>query len=375
MDKRKYRILLLGDYSNLHAQLARTLRALGHDVTVISAGSGFQDTARDIDISRRPGKLGGLLLTARCLWPLHAYMRGYDIVQLCNPNFLQLKPARIKYFFDRLCGENGGVFLSAAGTDVFYIQECLDPNSRLRYNEYRVGDRPAPYAIEQPGRLAAWLTPQMVALAEHIYSRLNGVTSALYEYHLAAARGIAADKIGYCGIPVDTSALPFRAIEPDLDCVRIFLGRHRGRLAEKGTDLLETAARNVVARHPQRASLQIVENVPYRVYVNTMTKSHILLDQVYSYSPATNAMIAMSRGLNVVSGGEPEFYDFIGERDNRPVINAQPDVDALTETLDAAVRDAGAIAERGRRSREFVMAHNDAKVVAQRYLDFWNSKL
>lgn len=370
-----YRILLLGDYSNLHAQLARTLRALGHDVTVMSAGAGFQDTNRDIDVSRRPGKIGGALLTARCLWPLHRYMRGYDIVQLCNPNFLSLRPRRLRYLFDRLCGENGAVFLSAAGTDVFYIRECLDPASPLRYNEYRVGSRPAPYALEQPRRLARWQTPEMVDLARHVYDNLAGVTSALYEYHLAARRGIADDKIGYCGIPVDTEALPFKPIDPDTDCVRLFLGRHRGRLAEKGTDLLETAARNVVARHPGHVSLQIVENVPYRRYVDTMTESHIMLDQVYSYSPATNALIGMSRGLCAVTGGEDDYYRFIGEHQNRPILNALPDVDALTQLLEDAVSDTHALAERGRRSRELVVRHNDTRVVTRRYLDFWASKL
>ena len=115
-DNQSLRILLLGDYSNLHSQLGRTLRSWGHEVTVASMGSGFQNTERDINIRRRPGKLGGALLAADMMWgSLGRHLRGYDIVALQNPNYLPLRPSRLRYFFDRLRGENRSVFLSCGG--------------------------------------------------------------------------------------------------------------------------------------------------------------------------------------------------------------------------------------------------------------------
>ena len=42
------KILLIGEYSNVHATLAEGLRALGHEVTVISDGDGWKDYPRDI---------------------------------------------------------------------------------------------------------------------------------------------------------------------------------------------------------------------------------------------------------------------------------------------------------------------------------------
>ncbi len=59
------KILLLGDASNYHATLAHALRLEGHDVTLASSGSGWMRTHRDIDISRKNGKLGGAILWAR----------------------------------------------------------------------------------------------------------------------------------------------------------------------------------------------------------------------------------------------------------------------------------------------------------------------
>jgi hypothetical protein len=371
----KYRILLIGDYSNLHSQLGKSLAAMGHDVTVMSEGSGFQNTNRDIDISRRPTKFGGLQLTLRCLFPLHKYMRGYDIVAIQHQHFLRLKPRRLRYFFDRLCGENGAVFLSYAGTDVPYLLEALNQQSPLRYNEFRIGDAKSPFFTNSSKKVAEWLTPQMRAYNEHVLQNIRGAVTALYEYHVAARTVLPDDKIAYGGIPIDVDALAPVTIPEHLDCVNIFLGRQRGRLLEKGTDLLEIASRRVEQKMPGRCKLTIVENLPYAEYVNTMLSSHVLLDQIYSYTPATNALIAMSRGLNVVSGGEPDFYDFIGEHSNRPIINASTNLDDLTDVLADVVAHPELIAERGRQSRQFVLKHNAANIVAQRYLNFWTSKL
>ena len=52
------RILFVGDASNLHNCLARQLRTMGHDAVVASNGSHWMNTGRDIDLTRRPGKLG-----------------------------------------------------------------------------------------------------------------------------------------------------------------------------------------------------------------------------------------------------------------------------------------------------------------------------
>lgn len=84
----------------------------------------------------------------------------------------------------------------------------------------------------------------------------------------------------------------------------------------------------------------------------------------------------MAMGKTVVSGGEPEYYDFIGEHDNRPIINAVPDDDdALFRAIENTVLHTHALIDNGKRNREFVIKHNDAGVVAKRFTDFWTTKL
>ena len=84
------KILLLGEYSNVHNTLAQGLRELGHTVPVVSNGDFWKNYPRDIDVSRRPGKMGGMLLMAK-IYALLPRLRGYDIVQFINPMFFELK--------------------------------------------------------------------------------------------------------------------------------------------------------------------------------------------------------------------------------------------------------------------------------------------
>ena len=99
------KILLIGEYSNVHNTLAEGLRTLGHEVTVISNGDFWKDYPRDIDVERKPGKLGGICLMLK-LWALLPRMVGYDVVQLINPIFFELRAEqggnifRVFFIFD-----------------------------------------------------------------------------------------------------------------------------------------------------------------------------------------------------------------------------------------------------------------------------------
>ena len=50
------KILLLGEYSNVHWTLAEGLRQLGHQVTVVSNGDFWKNYPRDVNLTRTPGK-------------------------------------------------------------------------------------------------------------------------------------------------------------------------------------------------------------------------------------------------------------------------------------------------------------------------------
>lgn len=332
-------------------------------------------TARQIDLRRRlPGKLGGMELYARLMSPWGKRLAGYDIVSVTNPIFLPLKPQRVRALFNKLKRENGVVFLTALGTDLPFIEECLDPESPLKYNEYRLNGRPGPYAVAHPEVVETWRHGPLADWTNEFYERIDGAVSVLYEYHLSIARRLPNEKIAYGGIPIQANLFEPIELPEALQPVRIFLGRHAHRQAEKGTDLFEIAIRRAMERYPGRGELIIVENRPYAEYIELMRSAHLVVDQAYSYTPATNALLAMAYGIPVVSGGEETFYDFINE-DTRPIYNSPTDVEAMTELFCHILTHPEELRFRGILSRQFVAKHNDAKVVAARFLNFWESKL
>ena len=370
------KILFVGDASSYHRTLASGLRELGHETVVASNGGYWLDTGRDIDLRRRfKGKIGGLDLWLRLNLGLRQKLMGFDIVSLCSQSFIELRPGRKAQLLDYLKANNSSVFCTALGTDPNYVAECLDPATALRYNEFRIYGKDSPYLKANPDICDRWFAPDMRRLDSHFYSSVDGAVSALYEYHVALRRVLPEAKIAYAGIPIDTDAIRPVDLSDRPSKIRLFLGRYKDRLLEKGTDVMEWAARAVVDRYPDRAELVIVENRPYDDYLELLKSAHVVLDQLYSYTPATNALQAMAYGLNTVSGGAPEFYDFIGEKELHPVIHVEPDYESVVRALEDVVLHPEGIRPRGLQSREFVVRHNDYRTVAARALDFWTSRL
>ena len=369
------KILLLGDASNCHRTLAGALRSMGHNVVLASNGSGWMETERDIDISRAPGTFSGAWLWTRLNTMKWRRFTGYDIVVVSNPNFLDLKPHRTQHFFNFIRRHNRSVFLTALGTDIPFLDLCNDPDTPLRYSEWKIGDRPAPLPLADPDALTRWHTAPMQRLNNAVYKNIDGAVSVLYEYDLALRRVLPSRSIAYGGIPIDTAAITPVYIPDRPDRVRFFIGIQQDRQFVKGTDRLLAAAKKILEKYPQKATLDVVSNLPYSVYIDRMSSAHVVLDQLYSYTPATNALLAMAMGLSAFSGNEPEYYNFIGENELHPVIGCYPDDEMIFNTLENIVLHPENLSILGRQGRQFVMRHNDSHIVAHRFLNFWKKKI
>lgn len=368
------KILLLGDYSNYHACLGDALRRLGHEVTVASDGGGFMKTDTSLPLHRPlPGLAGGALLYARML--VDRRLRGYDVVSLIAPSFVTLRPARLRSIYKRLRQYNGKVFLGSVGTDKAIMDYLTAVDCSLRYNEYMAAGKPYKPNEGVLRENALWQVGEIGDWCDELYDSVDGITTALYEYHLAMERRVEADKLAYTGIPIDLQAVC--PLERDLAAdglVKLFLGIKSNRHIFKGTDRIERAAMRVAKELPDKCELLTVRDVPYREYLKTIRQADIVLDQLYSYTPATNALLAMAAGQATLSGGEPEYYDFIGEKDLRPIINCFPDDEELYNVIRKCVEHPEIVVKAGKEGRRFVEKHNDSILVARRHLDFWESK-
>ncbi|MBO4871322.1 MAG: glycosyltransferase [Muribaculaceae bacterium] len=368
------KILFAGDASNMHNTLAHALRRMGHTAVVASDGSRWMNTGSDIRLVRHPGKWGAVRYVADLLKAL-PHMRGYDVVELSGSIFFSLRPEKLKHIFNYLKRHNRHVVYSALATDPTYYQACHDGHT-YRYSDYMLGDQPSPYVDSDEYRAQQqdnWHMPLMQQYHDHILTHADGVVACLWEYY-AAYRSIGYKPLAYAGIPIDLTELPFRPLSQEPEKVRFFIGIQPDRTVIKGTDRLLEALKRVSDRYPTLCEVEIVERLPYAEYTQRMGNAHVIVDQLYSYTPATNALIGMAQGLVAVSGAEPEYYEFIGEADNRPVVNVNPMIEGdIDAQLAYIITHKDQLPTWAERSRAFVEKHNAAPVVAQRYLDFWES--
>ena len=173
------KILLIGEYSNVHWTLAEGLRELGHKVTVVSNGDFWKNYPRDIDVSRPAGKLAGFRMMAR-LYMLLPRLRGYDIVQFINPMFFELKAERLFSLYRYLRRHNRRVVLGAFGMDWYWVHTCTKQKP-LRYSDFNIGDT---VRTDEPAlkEQRDWLGTAKEQLNRMMADDCDAIVTGLYEY-------------------------------------------------------------------------------------------------------------------------------------------------------------------------------------------------
>lgn len=393
------KILLLGDYSNVHATLAEGLRAFGHEVVVASDGDGWKNYPRDIDLKRR-GTLGSHSLRQRILdalyfirlqWLFAVKFRGFDVVQIINPVFLPLRAERIMPYYRKLRRNNGKVFMAAYGMDYYWVKAGMDCKT-FRYSDFNIGSDVRHDLPENEIFIAEWLDGGKGVLNRAIADDCDGIPAGLYEYWASYRKYLPEDqlsKLRYIPFPIkvqdDVPSLAEQVSREDCDSrpVRFFIGIQRSRSAYKGTDIMLRALERAKSRYPQLVEIHKVESVPFAEYRRLMRSSDVILDQLYSYTPAMNALEAMGQGLVALSGAEPEYYE-LQERSYaesseqeavrkplRPVVNVAPTEESVYDALCRIVEHREELPRQRQESIEFVKRFHDFKTVAKQYLEFW----
>jgi hypothetical protein len=367
------RIHLLGDYSNVHWTLAQGLRACGHEATVVSDGDGWKNYPRDIDLKRRSLRPADTLRYYLRCWHTLSRLRGYDVVQLINPVFLDLRAQRIPPFYRLLRKHNRRLFLGAFGMDHYWVKTCLD-GTTFRYSDFNIGTH---LRTDEPCNkdfIRDWLDGEKTQLNIDIANAADGIISGLYEYD-RCYRPVFPDKTTFIPFPIDCSQLPTHRPYTPGSPIRFFAGVQKSRSAYKGTDIMLRALHRVQEKHPHRCEIVHVENVPFEQYKQLMADSDVILDQLYSYTPAMNALQAMAQGLIVVGGGEPENYSILGEQELRPIVNVQPDEEDCFRQMEDLVLHPERIPLLSRQSVEYIKRHHDHVRVARKYLEAWQQTM
>ena len=364
------KILLLGEYSNVHNTLARGLRELGHSVTVVSNGDFWKNYPRDIDVSRRPGKLGGVLLMAK-IYALLPRLRGYDIVQFINPMFFELKAERLFSLFHYLKKHNKKLVLCGFGMDYFWANTC-STTMPLRYSDFNIGKdlRQNKEAIVER---KDWIGTEKERLNRLMAKECDAIVTGLYEYWRCYEPTFP-KKTTFIPFPIVVGDQPIIANETP-EKLNLFVGISKNRSAYKGTDIMLRAAEQVKQQYPDRLNLTVVNGLPFDEYVRTMLGSHAIMDQLYSYTPSMNPLEAMAHGIICIGGGEPENYEIINETTLRPVINVLPTYESCVTEITRLVNNLSLIPQLQRESYDYVCKHHDYIKVARQYEECYQGLL
>lgn len=360
------KILLIGEASFVHNTLKKGLEERGHSVTTMSDGNGWHDAPRDINLRRdmRWGKLSGL----KVVWQLLRHLPslcGNDVVQIHNYQFVPLMYGwntlllRFLKLTNRCVvkgcfGDDVQIFRRQAQgipaySDTFWNGKPQNPELHCQ----RIAE------VSEHGAEASWRKTTRMA---------DALVACLYEYWLDYNEPPYAEKLHYIPLPivVPTSA-PRQATTQRP--IRVLIGIQPKRDFMKGAMRIATFVEEVARRHPGCLHIKYVEGVPYDEYQRLLSAADVLVDQLYSYTPSMNSLAAMARGTVVIGGGEPDFYDFIGEHTLRPIINVRPDVadEQNIRTIENAFFAAGELAKKACESVEFVRKYHDYRHVAELY--------
>ena len=384
------KILLLGEYSNVHWTLAEGLRQLGHEVTVVSNGDFWKDYPRDLDVSRPSGCLSGLRLMARIL-SLLPRLRGYDVVQLINPIFFELKAEHLFPIYRYLRRHNRKMVLGAFGMDYYWVS--VNTNERpLRYSDFNIGDHIRhDEAAERERR--DWIGTAKERLNRMIAQDCDAIVTGLYEYQ-ATYGPLFPSKTRFIPFPIMPmrnaqcavhNSLSPRSLQKEMEHIPpsmeggdrhqpliLFIGISRERSAYKGTDIMLHAAQAIKEHYPDRIELRIAEGVPFATYQHMMDGADAILDQLYSYTPSMNPLLAMSKGIICIGGGEPENYEILDEDELRPIINVQPTYESVYTEIENLLLHPELLPRLKQESITYIHRHHDYLKVAKQYEELYS---
>lgn len=389
------KILLIGEASFLHNTLKKGLVERGHRVTTMSDGNGWHDAPRDIDLRRdgRWGKLGGL----RVVWQLLRHLPqlcGNDVVQIHNYQFVPLMYRWNTLLLRFLKLTNRRVVKGCFGDDpqIFRRQAQGVPTYSDTYwsgqlqNAELHRDRIA--EVVEHGAEASWRKTTHMA---------DALVACLYEYWLDYNEPPYAAKLHYIPLPIECEDMvrwcdgemvkcvgndppsPSHPNDSQLSTLNsqltpshpltILIGLQPKRDFMKGAMKIAAFVEEVAHRHPGKVQIKYVEGVPYDEYMHLLAEADVLVDQLYSYTPSMNSLAAMARGTVVIGGGEEEYYEFIGEKTLRPIINVRPDVpdEENITAIERALFTDGMLERMAQESIQFVHKYHDYRLVAKQY--------
>ncbi len=374
------RILLVGEYSNLHNSLKQGLEKSGHKVILLGSGDAFKKFPVDINVRGKyvqdlflPNAVRQAIfrVTHYDIAYLETYWRAkkalrklgdFDVIQLINEY-----PFKTPYFFERklvkmLRKMTKKLVILGCGDDYLYLKN----RNKLPYHpmDALIGEQKFPwselYLTEKHQNYHNWLFKQKDLL----------VTTDL-DYHTIYKEEDLLDYFGMIPNPINLDTLTTVPFPEIAEKIVIFHGINRSNYYKKGNDLFEKALRQIQQEFGQKVEVITAENLPYSEYIKKYDAAHIVLDQTYALDQGYNALEAMAKGKVVFTGAGEAFCTFYKLPENSVAIHTIPDAEKIAENIQKLLLNPEKLVEISENARGFVEKYHDYEEIAERYLGAW----
>ena len=379
------KILLIGEYSNLHNSLKQGLQKNGFEVTLLSTGDGFKNFDSDIPIKSTLFENKFLKLIAKLIDRLIGVslneieifikaifkinkLKGFDIVQLINERSFGTSPKLEKTILKYIFKNNKKVFLLACGVDTVSIKYASE--KKFRYSIL------SPYFKNKNLKgefkhTVKYLNSNYLMLGEYVRDNVKGIISSDLDYHIPYENFN--KYLGMIPNPVNIDKLKKCEINKKNKIFILHAINSKNKI-KKGNEFFEKSL--ILIEEKYKNKIKIVKTIdrPYSEHIINVNECDILLDQVYAYDQGYNALEAMALGKVVFTGAEKEWVEFYNIKEDSVAINALPDISKIVEKLSWLIENPIQLKSISKNARKFIEEHHDYKNIANKYLKTWKTK-
>ena len=378
------KILLIGEYSNLHNSLKKGLLNLGHEVILLGSGDGFKKYDVDILIKSTIFENKYLKIIAKIidkvfkfsLNELEIYFKSkkiikkladFDIVQLINERpfntSANLEISLLKHVFKN----NKKVFLLACGVDHKSISYAND--KKFKYSIL------TPYfennSLKKEYRhILKYLDSDHSKLSNYIEQNIQGIISSDLDYHIPYVNS--KKYLGMIPNPIDIDTLNEDGKSFNQKIVILHAINSKNKL-KKGNKFFKKSLSIIEGKYSNKVEITRTTDQAYLDHIKNVKNCDILLDQVYAYDQGYNALEAMAMGKVVLTGAEKEWREHYNIVEDYVVINSMPDVSYLVEKLSWLIENPEKIKMISKNAREFILKYHDYNVITKKYLKAWEN--
>jgi len=379
------KILLIGEYSNLHNSLKQGLQKNGFEVVLLSNGDGFKNFDSDILIKSSLFENKFLKVIAKLIERFTGVslneieifiktlikiskLKGFDIVQLINERAFgtsaRMEKTLLKYIFKN----NKKVFLLACGVDTISIKYANQKKFRYSilspYFENKNLKKEFKHTIK-------YLNSNYLMLGEYVRYNVQGIISSDLDYHIPYENFN--KYLGMIPNPINIDKLK-KSENNEKNKIFILHAINSKNKIKKGNEFFEKSLMLIEEKYKNKIKIVTTIDIPYSKHIINVKQCDILLDQVYAYDQGYNALEAMALGKVVFTGAEKEWIEFYNVKEDSVAINALPDVSKLVQKLSWLIENPVQIKSISKNARGFIEKHHDYKNIAKKYLKTWKAQ-